>query len=77
MRSDIRALLAILALLLAAPLANAQPVRENDLKAAFIFNFAVFTEWPQDALASGSPISVCASASNPTSALSSVAFTTG
>ncbi len=55
----------LLAMLLAAPVAAAQPVRENDLKAAFIFNFAVFTEWPHETLAAGSPISVCASASNP------------
>jgi hypothetical protein len=42
----------------------ADPVPENDLKAAFIFNFAVFTEWPQEALAGGAPISLCASAGN-------------
>ncbi len=42
----------------------AQPVQENELKAAFIFNFAVFTEWPQQALAPGAPISVCANASH-------------
>ena len=40
--------------------ALAQPVPEQDLKAAFIFNFAVFTEWPQEALAGGAPITVCA-----------------
>jgi hypothetical protein len=55
---------ALLAWLVAAP-ALAQPVPENDLKAAFIFNFAVFTEWPQDALAGGAPISLCASSGNP------------
>ena len=45
--------------------AAAEPVRENDLKAAFIFNFAVFTAWPDEALASGAPITLCASAANP------------
>lgn len=53
----------LLAALLAAP-AHAEPVQENDLKAAFIFNFAVFTEWPLEALAGGAPISLCASAGN-------------
>ena len=42
-----------------------QRVHENDLKAAFVFNFAVFTEWPQEALAGSAPISLCASAANP------------
>lgn len=55
----------LLSLLLAGSLARAEPVPENDLKAAFIFNFAVFTEWPASVLASGAPISLCASASNP------------
>ena len=67
MRSDAARAL-ILSLLLAAPPALAEPVQpvlESDLKAAFIFNFAIFTEWPQEALAGGAPISVCASASNP------------
>lgn len=61
------AAVAALALALAGPaLAQpAQPVQEYALKAAFVFNFAVFTEWPQDALADGAPISLCANASNP------------
>jgi len=56
-------LAALLAALRCGP-AGANPVPENDLKAAFIFNFAVFTEWPQEALAGGAPISLCASAGN-------------
>lgn len=53
------------ALALCAPVhASHDPVHENDLKAAFVFNFAVFTEWPQDALAGGAPISLCASPGN-------------
>jgi hypothetical protein len=74
MRSDAAnccARLALMASLLAsagtAP-AIAEPVPENDLKAAFVFNFAVFTEWPQDALAAGAPIRVCASTAGPLSA---------
>lgn len=43
----------------------AEPVPESDLKAAFVFNFAVFTEWPQEVLAGGAPISLCASAGSP------------
>jgi len=50
--------------MLCAPSA-AQPVAENDLKAAFVFNFAVFTEWPQEVLAGGAPISLCANSANP------------
>ena len=45
--------------------ARAEPVQESELKAAFIFNFAVFTEWPQDVLAGGAPLSLCASPGNP------------
>ncbi len=50
-----------------APAAGAapEPVAESDLKAAFVFNFAVFTEWPQEVLAGGAPISLCASAASP------------
>lgn len=44
---------------------GAEPVPENAMKAAFVFNFTVFTEWPQDALAGGAPISVCAGAGGP------------
>jgi hypothetical protein len=45
--------------------AAAAPVQENDLKAAFVFNFAVFTEWPQEALGAGAPLSLCASVASP------------
>ncbi|MES2901803.1 MAG: YfiR family protein [Pseudomonadota bacterium] len=53
------------ALALLAIGASAQPVPEHDLKAAFVFNFAVFTEWPSEVLAAGAPMTVCASAANP------------
>jgi hypothetical protein len=59
-----RALGWLLAALLAAP-AFAEQVEEHDMKAAFVFNFAVFTEWPAEALPGAAPISLCASATNP------------
>jgi hypothetical protein len=48
----------------AAP-ALAEPVPEPDMKAAVGFNFTVFTEWPQDALAAGEPIRLCANPGAP------------
>lgn len=59
-----RALCALLPALCAAPAVGA-PASEPDLKAAFVFNFTVFTEWPDSALAAGAPISLCAGAGNP------------
>jgi hypothetical protein len=38
---------------------SAQDVTEVRLKGAFIFNFARFTDWPADALASSSTVSAC------------------
>lgn len=54
----------LLSALIGAPVAG-EPVQENDMKAAFVFNFAVFTEWPAAALSDGAPISLCAGAANP------------
>lgn len=49
-----------LALLVLAPLtAVAQDVTEPALKAAYIYNFAKFTEWPPDAMAAGAPMVLC------------------
>ena len=39
--------------------AFAQPVPELDLKAAYIYNFAVFTDWPRESMPDGSPLIVC------------------
>lgn len=50
---------------LAAGACAAQPVAESELKAAFVFNFAVFTEWPPDALPGGAPLQLCAGGSGP------------
>lgn len=55
----------LLAACAAAGPAAAQPVPEHDMKAAFIFNFAVFTEWPNETLAANAPISVCANPASP------------
>jgi hypothetical protein len=38
---------------------------EYALKAAFVFNFAVFTQWPDPALPAGSPLQLCAYGGNP------------
>ncbi|MDB5972891.1 MAG: hypothetical protein JWQ90_5341 [Hydrocarboniphaga sp.] len=40
-------------LLLPMPIGAQEPVPEAELKAAFIYNFALFTQWPQPAAASG------------------------
>lgn len=52
--------LAVLVLLLAGAVASrAQDVTEPALKAAFIYNFAKFTEWPDAALPAGAPFVMC------------------
>ncbi|NRR31530.1 YfiR family protein [Oxalobacteraceae bacterium] len=53
----------VLAWVLAGPVPAQVP--ENDLKAAFVFNFAVFTQWPDEALPPGAPLQLCAYAGNP------------
>lgn len=45
---------------------TAQPVHEHDLKAAFVYNFALFTDWPADTPFEGGALNICI---NPTSAL--------
>jgi hypothetical protein len=56
-------LLAALALLAAAACRlGAAQVPEADLKAAYIYNFAMFTTWPPDAALQKAPFVVCASA---------------
>ena len=39
--------------------AAAQDVTEPVLKAAFIYNFAKFTEWPVDVMPAGEPLLFC------------------
>ena len=40
-------------------IAAAQDVTESALKAAFIFNFAKFTEWPAEVMTTGEPLVLC------------------
>jgi ABC-type amino acid transport substrate-binding protein len=47
------------AALAAAPTSHAQ-VSEAELKAAFVYNFALFTEWPSDTLVDGQKLLICA-----------------
>ena len=44
----------------------AQPVPEYELKAAFVYNFALFTEWPSDTSHEGGTLNICI---NPASVL--------
>jgi hypothetical protein len=59
MRSDLLRAIAVVALLAVCANARSQQVAEHELKAAFVYNFAVFTEWPQEALAASAPIVLC------------------
>lgn len=38
----------------------AEPVQEYELKAAFIYNFALFTDWPADTVYEGNTVNICA-----------------
>ena len=53
----VRAAIAILPL--TPMVAAAQDVTEPALKAAFIFNFAKFTEWPAEVMTTGEPLVLC------------------
>jgi hypothetical protein len=50
---------------LSAPRATTQTATEPALKAAFIYNFAKFTEWPQDSLRPGAPLVLCVAQDGP------------
>ena len=43
-------------------LSLAQPVQENDLKAAFVYNFVQFTDWPPGAVGSSPTLNICLNA---------------
>jgi hypothetical protein len=49
----------IAALVLTQVAAVAQDVTESALKAAFVYNFAKFTEWPADAVPASRPFVMC------------------
>lgn len=57
MRAAVRLLVA--SVLMHCALAAAQTVPESELKAAFIFNFALFTDWPADTAYEGGLFHVC------------------
>lgn len=44
---------------------GAEPVPEYDLKAAFVYNFALFTEWPAAAAFEGGYLNICVNPSSP------------
>jgi len=44
---------------LCGSICRAQDVTEPSLKAAFVYNFAKFTEWPQDVLSGAAPFNAC------------------
>jgi hypothetical protein len=52
---------AIAVLLLAGGMVSAQDVTEPALKAAYIYNFALFTDWPDGAAGNGEPLVLCVS----------------
>ena len=54
----------VAALLLCASVGGAQDVTEPSLKAAFIYNFAKFTEWPQGTLPATAPFTACVLGAN-------------
>ncbi|MEP6917834.1 MAG: YfiR family protein, partial [Acidobacteriota bacterium] len=56
---------AIAALLLLPNLLAAQEVTEPALKAAFIYNFAKFTEWPSNVMPAAEPFIMCVSGDAP------------
>jgi hypothetical protein len=52
------------AMLLPPGWAFAEPVPEYDLKAAFVYNFAVFTDWPSDMTFEGGMLNICVNSSS-------------
>jgi hypothetical protein len=50
---------AMAALLLPSLQLHAQPVPEYELKAAFVYNFALFTDWPDDTTYEGNTLNIC------------------
>lgn len=53
-----------LALALVPCVLAAQPVQENMIKAAFVYNFVLFTEWPQEALQGSESVNICVNAAS-------------
>ena len=57
--------LAVTGLLLLCAQGHAQDVMESSLKAAFIYNFAKFTEWPPDVLPAAGSFTACVLGDSP------------
>lgn len=55
----------LLAMLLGGQAASADSAPEYQLKAAYLFNFAKFTEWPPTALPAGAPVTICVAGRDP------------
>lgn len=49
----------MVATLLSPSLLHAEPVPEYELKAAFVYNFALFTDWPEDTTYEGNTLNIC------------------
>ena len=52
-------------LLIAAPASGQDASFEYRVKAAYLFNFTKFVEWPDEALAPGAPITICVAGPSP------------
>ena len=57
--SRLRIAVAAALVLMSAAVARAQDVTEPSLKAAFVYNFAKFTDWPEDVLPATASFSAC------------------
>lgn len=61
-----RSFLGTLALVLVAAVSSAQDIPlEYRVKAAYLFNFTKFVEWPEGAIPAATPLTMCVAAPNP------------
>ena len=58
-------ILAVLVALLGLPVSAQDVPLEYRVKAAYLFNFTKFVEWPEDAIAAAAPLIICVAAPNP------------
>lgn len=65
LRGGLRGLILWLGCVLAVEGHAASAVSEYDLKAAYIYNFALFTAWPTDKSDDASPMSFCVTGQSP------------
>lgn len=64
-RSECGAIVSAIVLLLTATASAQQVSLEYQVKAAYLFNFTKFVEWPAEALPKGAPLTICVAVSNP------------